>query len=168
MNRLVLLATGLLLTTAATFAQSPPKSAITQPGAPGPDAAPPRQLVPLDARDVRLEDFLWKARPLVVFADTPADPRFLLQMERLDARPADLIERDVVVITDTDPAANSEARRKLRPRGFTFVMLDKDGNVILRKPQPWSTRELSRAIDKTPLRQEELRALRDALPGALN
>jgi len=32
----------------------------------------------------------------------------------------------------------------------------KDGRVALRKPAPWSVRELSRSIDKMPLRQQEM------------
>jgi hypothetical protein len=36
------------------------------------------------------------------------------------------------------------------------VILDKDGEAKLRKPLPWSVREISRAIDKFPIRREEL------------
>ncbi len=129
---------------------------------------PAAELAILDARDIELDDFLWIARPLVIFADTPRDPRFILQMERIEARPGDLIERDVVVIIDTDPAARSAVRQKLRPNGFTFVLIDKDGTIILRKPQPWGTRELARAIDKTPLRQEEMEAEKELQHDALN
>ncbi|PRX35243.1 protein of unknown function [Meinhardsimonia xiamenensis] len=118
--------------------------------------AEPRGLVPLDAANHTLDEFLWVARPLVVFADTPADPRFQRQLELLAERPEPLIERDVVVIVDTDPAARSEIRLALRPRGFSWVLVDKDGTVILRKPLPWHVREITRAIDKTPLRQQEI------------
>ena len=45
----------------------------------------------------------------------------------------------------------------LRPRGFGLVVMGKDGRVAQRKPTPWSVREISRAIDKLPLRQQELR-----------
>jgi hypothetical protein len=31
---------------------------------------------PRDAADLTLEEFQWVARPIIVFADTPADPRF--------------------------------------------------------------------------------------------
>ena len=71
-----------------------------------------------------------------------------------------LAERDVVVIADTDPAAESELRRELRPRGFMMALVGKDGGVKLRKPFPWDVRELTRTIDKMPLRQQEVRALR--------
>lgn len=107
-----------------------------------------------------LDQFLWVARPLVIFADTPNDPRFIKQMELLQDRAHDLTVRDVVVITDTDPDAGSAVRRKLRPRGFMLALVDKDGQIELRKPTPWSVREITRVIDKTPLRQQELRDAR--------
>lgn len=111
----------------------------------------------LDAADVVLSDFHWIARPVVVFADSPADPRFRQQMDLLNARLGELAERDVAVIVDTDPAAKSDARMKLRPRGFMLVLMAKDGNVLFRKPTPWNVREISRSIDKLPLRQQEVR-----------
>ena len=54
------------------------------------------------------------------------------------------------------PAASSPWRRQLNPRGFSLVMLDKDGQVKQRKPSPWSVREITRAIDKFPLRLQEI------------
>ena len=42
------------------------------------------------------------------------------------------------------------------------VLIGKDGTVYLRKPFPWSVREISRSIDKMPLRQQEIRDRRDA------
>ena len=107
--------------------------------------------------DLTLDEFLWTARPVVVFADSPADPAFRLQMELLLERPEALVERDVVVIVDTDPAGRSALRLKLRPRGFMLVIIGKDGEVELRKPAPWDVREISRTIDKMPLRQQEIR-----------
>ena len=62
----------------------------------------------------------------------------------------------MVVITDTDPAAASSVRTKLRPRGFMVVLIGKDGGVKLRKPLPYSVREISRTIDKMPMRQQEV------------
>lgn len=117
----------------------------------------PPLLDPIPATEVTLEEFLWLKRPVVVFADSPNDPAFQTQLRYLADDPAELIKRDVVIITDTDPAEPSEVRRTLRPRGFSMVLLDKDGAVKLRKPLPWSVREIVRAIDKFPLRQQELR-----------
>ena len=114
------------------------------------------------AADLDLDSFLWIARPIVVFADTAADPRFRKQMELLTERTGELVDRDVIVITDTDAGAVTDIRKKLRPRGFMLVLVGKDGGVKLRKPAPWSVRELSRSIDKMPVRQQELRDRRAA------
>lgn len=108
------------------------------------------------AGDTELDSFLWTARPIVVFADSPADPRFQQQIDLLKQEEALLADRDVVVLTDTDPAARSPIRTKLRPRGFQMVLVDKDGVIKLRKPFPWSVRDITRNIDKTPLRQREV------------
>jgi len=110
-----------------------------------------------DASEVNLDDFRWIARPVVVFADTAANPAFERQVELLQARVDELVERDVVLIVDTSKADPSDIRRKLRPRGFMLTLIGKDGGVKLRKPFPWDVRELSRQIDKIPLRQQELR-----------
>lgn len=117
----------------------------------------------LDAKDVDLNDFLWIKRPLVIFADTPADPRYVQQVNLVTERMDALEERDVVVITDTDPRDPSAVRTQLRPRGFMFALVGKDGRVYLRKPEPWDVREISRSIDKMPLRQQEIRDRRDSL-----
>jgi hypothetical protein len=110
----------------------------------------------VEASDVSLEDFLWIKRPVVVFADSPADPRFTQQMQLLMRELDELEERDVVIITDTDPSAETAIRTKLRPRGFMLALIGKDGQVKLRKPLPWSVRELTRSIDKMPARQQEI------------
>lgn len=108
------------------------------------------------AGEATLDEFQWRARPIVVFADTPEDPRFDQQMARLREGLDALEARDVVILTDTDPEARSPLRMKLRPRGFMLVLIAKDGTVALRKPVPWTVRELSRSIDKMPLRQREI------------
>ncbi len=111
----------------------------------------------LDAAATSPDEFLWQARPVVIFADTPADSHFIAQMKMVEARPASLMDRSAVVITDTDPAAGSEWRQRLHPRGFSLVLIDTDGRVVTRKPLPWDVREISRAIDKLPSRREEIR-----------
>ncbi|SPH18521.1 hypothetical protein DEA8626_02060 [Defluviimonas aquaemixtae] len=117
----------------------------------------PPVLEPIPAEDVTLDEFLWQKRPVVVFADSANDPAFQTQLLYLAEDPGELIKRDVIILTDTDPRNPSEVRRKLRPRGFSMVLLDKDGAVKLRKPLPWQVREIVRAIDKFPLRQQEIR-----------
>lgn len=108
------------------------------------------------AGDTGLDEFLWIKRPIVVFADSPADPRYGQQMQELTQGLSQLRDRDVVILTDTDPAARSPLRLKLRPRGFMLVLIGKDGGVKLRKPLPWTVREITRSIDKMPSRQREI------------
>lgn len=114
-----------------------------------------------EATTVNIEDMIWRARPVVVFADSPNDPVFRQQMDLLAARSDDLAERDVIVIIDTDPSARSDLRVRLRPRGFSMVLIGKDGEVKLRKPAPWDGREISRSIDKMPIRQQEVEDRRE-------
>lgn len=118
----------------------------------------------IEATGVDLEAFEYVARPLVVFADSPEQPQFVEQMRLIESDVAALALRDVAIIVDTDPDARSDVRQALRPRGFGLVLMDKDGRVALRRPSPLTTREISRAIDGMPLRQEELRN-RGAAPG---
>lgn len=122
----------------------------------GAETAEPFDMI-VPASETALEDWLWLKRPLVVFADSPADPRFTEQMALLTERLEALDDRDVVIITDTDPAASGPIRRKLRPNGFMLVIMAKDGSIVIRKPAPWTVREISRSIDKLPLREQELR-----------
>lgn len=110
---------------------------------------------PADMED--LSEFRWKKRPIVVFADSENDPAFLEQIELLEDRTDALRDRDVIVLIDTDPGARAPIRLKLRPRGFMLALIGKDGEVELRKPFPWSVRELTRSIDKMPDRQREIR-----------
>ena len=121
-----------------------------------PLAAMAQDFAPQPAADVVFADQLYLKRPIVVFADAANDPNFLRQMELLARAYPDLAQRDVVLITDTDPAAKTEWRQKLRPRGFSLVIMDKDLRPVVRKPLPWDVREITAAIDKLPLRRTEI------------
>jgi hypothetical protein len=43
-----------------------------------------------------------------------------------------------------------------------FVLIGKDGQIKQRKPRPWNVREISRTIDKMPMRQQEIEERRSA------
>jgi Domain of unknown function (DUF4174) len=108
------------------------------------------------ASQAALSDFLWLKRPVLVFADSPQDPNYIRQMELIERDATRLPAYDIVVITDTDPAARSEFRKRFRPRGFSLVMMDKDGITTLRKPLPWEVREITNAMDKFPTVRTEM------------
>lgn len=147
-------------------AKGAPAAAQDQPAQDAPAAAasgaPAEAAVwaPVPAEGLTLDQFVWKNRLVLVFADSASDQAFVEQMRLLALLPADLVARDVVVITDTDPAAASAIRLRLRPRGFMFALVDKDGSIMTRKPRPMDVREISRSIDKTPIRRKELEVQR--------
>jgi hypothetical protein len=66
-----------------------------------------------------------------------------------------LAVRDVILVTDTDPSSPSDLRQKLRPRGFSLVLMDKDWKPMIRKPLPWDGREIVNSIDKMPIARSE-------------
>jgi hypothetical protein len=107
--------------------------------------------------DIDLEEMVWVARPLIIFADSPLDPSFRQQMALLKEGLDMILERDVMVVVDTNPKLKTALRKNLRPKGFVWVLIGKDGSVKLRKPFAWSMRELSRVIDKMPMRQQEIK-----------
>lgn len=111
---------------------------------------------PFPAAEVALEAQLYTTRPVVVFADSETNPNFIRQKQLIEREIADLAERDVVVIYDTDPEAKSEWRQRLRPRGFSLVILDKDLRPVSRNPSPTNVRDITRSIDLLPSRRQEV------------
>jgi hypothetical protein len=111
-------------------------------------AEDPLPYAPIQVTSEDIADYKWKARPLVIFADTPDDPDFRQQMTLIEQGLAELQRSDVVILIDSNPAAQSAIRRALRPHGFALVLVGLDGRVVFRKPAPWSVREITRAIDK--------------------
>jgi hypothetical protein len=138
-------------------ARLPPVAQRVEPD-PLPDASPLDDGSPqvLDAATVDPDQFLWTARPVVIFADTADDPAFVDQVASLRRDGRALASRDVVLVLDSDPSANSAWRQQLRPQGFSLVLIDKDGQVKIRRPVPWDAREIGRAIDRLPLRRQEI------------
>ena len=107
-------------------------------------------------KNTNIKVFEWAQRPIVIFANSDKDPNFISQMEFLSQDIKALKERDIVVLVDTNPSVPSALRKKLRPHGFAFILIGKDGQVKLRKPSPWNIREIARVIDKMPIRQQEI------------
>lgn len=107
-------------------------------------------------KNTNIKGFEWAQRPIVIFANSDKDPNFISQMEFLSQDIKALKERDIVVLVDTNPSIPSLLRKKLRPHGFAFILIGKDGQVKLRKPSPWNIREIARVIDKMPIRQQEI------------
>jgi len=107
-----------------------------------------------------LAEHLWVSRPLIIFADTPLDPSFSRQLAELEREKDALAERDVVIITDTDPGASrserSALRKMLRPHGFTVILIGKDGEIALRRPVVVTADDITRQVDRMPDRLREM------------
>lgn len=114
--------------------------------------------LPAGAQDDPLAEYRWVARPIIIFADSPRDPRVVEQLGEFELGRRDLEDRDVVVIVDTEQ--DSPLRDRFHPRDFQFLLIGKDGEVKYRKPDPVPVRELARVIDRTPMRLDELQAER--------
>ena len=109
-------------------------------------------------KDTDLSVYQWTHRPVVVLANSIDDVNYKRQIRMLQQDIESLVDRDVIILTDTTPSPATPLRDALRPRGFALLLIGKDGQVKLRKPFPWSVRELSRTIDKMPMRRQELNA----------
>ena len=127
-----------------------------EPAEAGVDSIAEPELLILDATEVDLDSLLWLNRIVAILADTPNDPAFIEQLRRIEASPDDFIERDAVVILDSDRNSGSDLRRMLRPRGFMLAFIEKDGSVAQRRPSPRSVREINAVIDRFPLRRQEM------------
>jgi hypothetical protein len=107
-----------------------------------------------------LDAYLWNGRPLIIFADSDKDTRFTEQIAALNNEADALEERGVIVITDVatggSRADRSELRKRFRPHGFTVILVAMDGEVALRRPMVVTADDITRLIDRTPMRQREL------------
>lgn len=112
--------------------------------------------LPAAAEEDPVAQYLWEARPVIIFADSDKDPRFQRQVAALSARSDDMAERDVVILLDTDPAGQSALRKKFRPRDFQILLIGKDGQIKLRRPHPITAEDLNRQIDRMPMRRREM------------
>lgn len=115
--------------------------------------------LPAQAEEDPLADYLWTARPVLIFADSERDPRYARQLAELEREAEALAERDVVIVTDIKPASRSEysaLRRKFRPHGFNILLIGKDGEIKMRRPVVVSADDVTRMIDRMPMRQREM------------
>ncbi|MEM9591611.1 MAG: DUF4174 domain-containing protein [Pseudomonadota bacterium] len=103
-----------------------------------------------------LDRYQWDKRPVLVFAPSERDRNHAEQIEILKAGLPGLAERDIVVLSDTNPQKSKPFRDTLRIEGFEVVLIGKDGGVKLRSNTPVSLEQLFQRIDGMPMRQREM------------
>jgi hypothetical protein len=115
-------------------------------------------------------------RPLLVFSPAPNDARLKRQISLLDSDADDMMDRFVLYTPITDASRQlgkpldapytvlsvpqmSDLRARFHiPAGqFTVLLLDEDGGVLIRSTNPVNPARLNALIDRTPLRQAEMR-----------
>jgi len=107
-------------------------------------------LQPDDMPSTDLSSFIGVSTLIVIFADDPDNPDFVSQIDILRSRADDLAARNVVLLTDTEPAENGPLRQALRPRGFSILLIDTTGTLAQRRRTVTDARRLIRQIDEMP------------------
>lgn len=110
----------------------------------------------LDPDTADLSAHQWADRPVVIFAPSPEDPKLKQALAALRLAEPGLDDRDVVVLTDTNPGAEGALRGQIKPEGFTMLLIGKDGGIKLQSQDVLSPDQLFAAIDRMPMRQREL------------
>ncbi|QQA41318.1 DUF4174 domain-containing protein [Pelagovum pacificum] len=108
---------------------------------------------PWPVAEVDFDALRWAARPVVLLAD---DRQALeAQLSQLADRSAELVDRDMVVVVDTDPDGGLARRREIEPDGPSLVLLGKDGGVKHVEALPCDLDALFALIDSMPMRRRE-------------
>lgn len=114
----------------------------------------------------RLRD---RARPLLIFAPKPDDPRLEIQLRTLDQHAPETHDRDLVPLAlpynapqpsaaqlSPDEALMVRRRFHVAPGDFAVILLGKDGGAKLRSDQPLTMQKLNSTVDVMPMRREEM------------
>lgn len=118
-----------------------------------------------------LKAYLWKNRPLILFAQSPDNPAYLGFHHNLTAQNDEIIDRHMVIIEifenglvridgDLDKHLNADSlrRRFSAQKGqLTSILIGKDGGLKLRQKGRLHLGEIFSVIDRMPMRQQEMR-----------
>ena len=124
-----------------------------------------------EAVDLRIDDYAWSHRPLVVFAASEDAHELAEQRKRLQGAEAALKDRDMVVIevigreagtVDGQPLSDAAVAHLVErydpsTNAFEVLLIGKDTGVKLRRGEPVTTETLFELIDSMPMRQREMR-----------
>lgn len=115
-------------------------------------------------------------RPLLVFSPDPTDARLRRQRTLIDSDADDMMDRFVLytpisadgrrpgtpldapwTVLPQPQMDEVRARFHIPAAEFAVILLDEDGAVMLRSANPVNPSRLNALIDRTPLRQAEMR-----------
>jgi len=106
--------------------------------------------------DEDLASYRWKNRVLVILAPSDNDPQLKEQRASAAASAAGYLERDLIVVTEI--GVDGPIRRKfgIRQSDFQVLLIGKDGHSTLQWPKPVSSEVIFSAIDRMPMRRDEM------------
>jgi hypothetical protein len=117
-----------------------------------------------------MSDYQWKKRPVVVFAPSEGDARFVRQKAVFNGARTNFLDRDVVVVYVTGgsvshdlgagpgmSAAALRTRFRASEGAFRVLLIGKDGGIKLDSPVPLTASDLFGEIDRMPMRRDEIR-----------
>jgi hypothetical protein len=114
--------------------------------------------------------YLWKNRPVLIFAPSDQDSHYIEQKTELEEKTAELNDRDIILIELFEAGGSKVSRNPVNDEqhsllkkefdvrdGFTFILIGKDGTVKLKSARPVSSEDLFALIDSMPMRKQEMR-----------
>ena len=109
------------------------------------------------AADDPLGALKWKARPVVVLSDSRDDPRVARQISALDHSKPALDDRNIKVLQDAEPGSRLRRQLGVSERGFSVVLVGKDGGVKKVWRDPVDPQQIFTLIDQMPMRRDEMK-----------
>lgn len=121
------------------------------------------------SQDNYLHPYKWKNRVVLLFAQEPQDTDFAAQLQLLNQDQEALEERDIVILSVFPYQVNqnkiTKGEKKMAKmlrkqfngsKGFSIVLIGKDGTIKLKHEHVTQPLEIFSLIDGMPMRQQEM------------
>ncbi|GAB3174749.1 DUF4174 domain-containing protein [Telluribacter humicola] len=111
----------------------------------------------------RIERMIWKNRIVLVYAPEEESDLLRAQKDILTSQPAELTDRDIVVIECVKDRLSMKDQGYLirqfqsKPEAFGVWLIGKDGDLKLQSEHPVSMDKLMGLIDSMPMRRAEMK-----------
>jgi hypothetical protein len=106
--------------------------------------------------DADLAGYKWKNRVLVILASSDNDPEVKEQRASAAASAAGFSERDLIVVTEIGVEGCIHREFGIGESDFQVLLIGKDGHSARRWSKPVSSEVIFSAIDKMPMRRDEM------------
>lgn len=103
-----------------------------------------------------LDDAKGHARPIVVLSDSRDDPRVAKQISALDGTRPELTNRNIQVLREADGQGPLHKKLGVAEKGFSVVLVGKDGTVKKVWKDPVDPKQIFTIIDAMPMRRDEM------------